>query len=179
MSSTSRSLKRSPSFPTETLYAVLFSFVGVRFSAYLTRMIFGEQYKSLSSSLYSFLHSRGHKYLSQHPVLEHPQPMSRVLKSFNVFSVYKVEELWRFSLLLPTFPILNTDFFDVLLYTASNRRSGGVLGKEFKRYMCYDTTQESPLFGRKMCLAFFSKTSDQKIFLFGRYLASYYPGVQG
>jgi len=49
-------------------------------------------------------------------------------------------------------------FFDALLYTASNRRSGGVLGKEFQRYMCHDTKQESLLFGRKMCLAFFSKT---------------------
>ena len=57
MSSTSRSLKRSPSFPTEALYAVLFSFMCVTFSAYLTRMISGEQYKSLSSSLYGFLHS--------------------------------------------------------------------------------------------------------------------------
>ena len=68
-------------------------------------------------------------------------------------------------------------FFDALSYTASNRRSVGVLGKEFKRFVCYDT--ESLLFGRKMCLAFFSKTLVQKIFLFGKYLASYCPGVQG
>ena len=155
MSSTSRSLKRSPSFPTETLYAVLFSFVGVRFSAYLTRMIFGEQYKSLSSSLYSFLHSRGHKYLSQHPVLEHPQPMSRVLKSFNVFSVYKVEELWRFSLLLPTFPILNTDF---LMPSCIRRQTGGAEGCLEKNLndTCVMTQHRNPLCLDVKCALHFS-----------------------
>ena len=46
----------------------------------ITRTIFGEQYRSLSSSLCSFLHSPvtlvplSPKYSPRHPVLKHPQP---------------------------------------------------------------------------------------------------------
>ena len=42
---------------------------------FITRKIFGENYRSLSSSLCSFLHSlvSSPKYSSQHPVFKHPQ----------------------------------------------------------------------------------------------------------
>ena len=45
----------------------------------LTRTILGEEYRSLSSSLRSFLHSRypvplRPTYAPQHPILKHPQP---------------------------------------------------------------------------------------------------------
>ena len=45
----------------------------------ITRTILGEEYRSLSPSLCSFLHSRypvplRPKYSPQHPVLKHPQP---------------------------------------------------------------------------------------------------------
>jgi hypothetical protein len=45
----------------------------------ITRMIFGEEYRSLSSSKCSLLHSLYHdplrpEYLPQHPLFEHPQP---------------------------------------------------------------------------------------------------------
>ena len=47
---------------------------------FITRTIFGEQYRSLCSSLCSFLHSPVTssplmpKYSPQHPILKHPQP---------------------------------------------------------------------------------------------------------
>ena len=46
---------------------------------FITRTILGEEWRSLSSSLCSFLHSRylvplRHKYSPQHPILKHPQP---------------------------------------------------------------------------------------------------------
>jgi hypothetical protein len=46
----------------------------------ITRIIFGDEYRSLSSSLCSLLHScylipLRPKYPPQHPILEHPQPM--------------------------------------------------------------------------------------------------------
>ena len=47
---------------------------------FITRTIFGEQYRSFSSSLCSFLHSPCHlvplrpKYSPQHPILKHLQP---------------------------------------------------------------------------------------------------------
>ena len=47
---------------------------------FITRTIFGDQYRSLSSSLCSFLHSLvtssplRPKYSPQHPILKHPQP---------------------------------------------------------------------------------------------------------
>jgi len=47
---------------------------------FITRTILGEQYRSLSSSVCSFLHSSltsyplGSKYSPQHPILKHPQP---------------------------------------------------------------------------------------------------------
>jgi len=47
---------------------------------FITRTILGEQYRSLSSSLCSFLHSPvtssllDPKYSPQHPILKHPQP---------------------------------------------------------------------------------------------------------
>jgi hypothetical protein len=47
----------------------------------ITRMIFYDEYRSLSSLLCSLLHSPvplfplRPKYLPQHPILEHPQPM--------------------------------------------------------------------------------------------------------
>jgi hypothetical protein len=71
-------------FTTKTLYTPLHSPIRTTLYAHLilfdfiTRTILGEQYKSLSSSLCSFLHSRHlvrlkPKYSPQHPILKHPQ----------------------------------------------------------------------------------------------------------
>ena len=184
MSSTSRSLKRSPSFPTEALYAVLFSFMCVTFSAYLTRMISGEQYKSLSSSLYGFLHSPVASTLVWTNIFLSTlfsNILSPCLKSWNLstYSVYIKCKNYGVSLCYCLhFPSWIPIFWCPLVYSVK-QTEGGVLGKEFQRLMCYDTAYESLLFAHKMCLAFFCKTFLQKIFLFCKYLASYDPEVQG
>jgi hypothetical protein len=72
-------------FPTKTLYTPLLCLKRATCPAHLiirhfiTRKILGDDYRSLRSSLCSFLHSRylvpsRSKYSSQHPILKHPQP---------------------------------------------------------------------------------------------------------
>ena len=72
-------------FPTKTLYMPLLSpicatcRVNLILLDLITRTILGKQYRSLSSSLCSFLHSPvliplRPKYSPQHPILKHPQP---------------------------------------------------------------------------------------------------------
>ena len=73
-------------FPTKTLYTLLIHPIRATRPAHLillgviTRTILGEECRSLSSSLCSFLHSLatstllGPKYYPQAPILKHPQP---------------------------------------------------------------------------------------------------------
>jgi hypothetical protein len=66
-------------FLTNNLYAYLLAPIRATWPAYLilldliTLIILGEENRSLSSSLCSFLHPLRSKYPPQHPVLKHPQ----------------------------------------------------------------------------------------------------------
>ena len=76
----------SSGFPTLNLYTPLLSPIRAKWPAHLillhliTRIVFDEQYRSLSSSLCSFsplpchLVHLGPKYSPQHPILKHPHP---------------------------------------------------------------------------------------------------------
>jgi len=69
----------SSGFPTKILYKPLLSLhtcympCTSHSSQLISRTQLGEQYRSLSSTLCSFLHYRP-KYSPQHPILKHPQP---------------------------------------------------------------------------------------------------------
>ena len=90
--------------PTKTLYAPLLPLKRSSCPAHfifldlITQIIFGEQYRSWSSSLFSLLHSpvTSPKYLSQHPVREFPKPIwTRILATlFRVMPCYKLHQLW-------------------------------------------------------------------------------------
>jgi hypothetical protein len=83
-------------FPTKTLYTPLFCPQTCSMPTHLillyfiTCTIFGEQYRSLSCSLCSFLHSRylvllRPKY-SHHHILQHPQPTFLPLYKWSSFT---------------------------------------------------------------------------------------------
>ena len=89
-------------FPIKTLYVFLFSVTGFTYSDHLlflcliTRIIFGELWKSWSFLEWSSLHSHvissllGPKaHLLQHPVLEHSKPLTLPLMSDSKFQVLK------------------------------------------------------------------------------------------
>ena len=82
-------------FPTKTLYTPLLSPIRVTSPTHfilldmITRIESGEQYRSLSSSLCSLLHSPRYlntlrpKYRPQHPIFENPQPVFHPYITFH------------------------------------------------------------------------------------------------
>ena len=99
-------------FSTKTLYTPLLSHIRATCFAYLilinfiTRAILGEQYRSLSSSLFSFLHSPCYlvpprpRCSPRHPTLKHPQPESHVpfplLTPYQIISPGLKLSVWMF-----------------------------------------------------------------------------------